>query len=219
MTRKGLLAIVLALAILTLAAPARAAGTLGGRTVALDPGHSESNCDTGAQNTVGGTTIYEKDVNWEVVVATAAKLQALGATVVVLRGQDECVDRSVRYQRAANAGAQVLLSVHHNGSSDPTVNYTITYYTQKSDQKIAKLAQQHLVARLGFADRGTSRSGFGITVRPKMPSALTEAWFLTNDQLAGQYLEEQSQGHPAGSLVDREAQGLTDAVVAYFAAR
>jgi N-acetylmuramoyl-L-alanine amidase len=72
-------------------------------------------------------------------------------------------------------------------------------------------------AQLGFPDRGTSHSGFGITMKPKMPSALTEAWFLSNDALASQYLSEKAAGFPPGNLVDREAQGLANAVVCYFA--
>ncbi len=195
--------------------PAGAAdGPLAGKVVALDAGHHEGPTETGATNIVcsptGCTTLEERWVNWEVVLATKVKLEALGATVALTHTMDEYVDRPTRYQRAAAAGAQVLVSVHHNGSADPAVNYTITYYTQQSDQRIASLAQQHLVARLGFTDRGIRRDGFGMTVKPKMPSALTEAWFLTNDTLAARYVSD-----PA-SLVEPEAQALADAIAEYL---
>lgn len=218
MTRGLLVALGVALVAAALALPASADGPLQGRIVALDPGHGETATEMGTSNTINGVTVYERDVNWTVVVATRAKLEALGATVVLTRDQYEYVDRPTRYQRANDAGAEVLLSVHHNGSSDPTINYTITYYTQKSDQKIATLAQQNLVQYLGFSDHGTRRDGFGMTVRPRMPSALTEAWFLTNDALAERYLYEQSQGHPSGSLVDLEASGAAEAVLEYLTA-
>ncbi|MBI1886673.1 MAG: N-acetylmuramoyl-L-alanine amidase [Chloroflexi bacterium] len=185
-------------------------GPLHGHVIALDAGHSESASDVGAINTIGGTTIYEKDVNWDVVVSAKAKLEALGATVALTRGENEFVDRPTRYQRAADAGAEVLVSVHHNGSTDPTINYTVTFFTQKSDERIARLAQNHLVAQLGFPDSGIRRNAFGMTVKPKMPSALTEAWFLTNDALAAQYLAD-----PA-SLIGPESQGLADAAFEYL---
>ena len=188
-------------------------GPLTGKVVALDAGHHETPTDTGATNTVctpGCTTVEERWVNWEVVLATQAKLKAQGATVALTHTMEEYVDRPTRYQRAAAAGAQVLVSVHHNGSSDPTVNYTITYYTQKSDQRIASLAQQYLVEQLHFPDNGIRRDGFGMTVKPKMPSALTEAWFVTNDKLAEQYVTD-----PA-SLVEPESLALAKAIAQYL---
>jgi N-acetylmuramoyl-L-alanine amidase len=195
--------------------PAGAAeGPLTGKVVALDAGHNETPTETGATNSVctasDCTTLEERWVNWDVVLATKAKLEALGARVALLHTMDEYVDRPTRYQRAADAGAQVLVSVHHNGSADPLVNYTVTYYTQKSDQRVASLAQQHLVAQLGFMDNGIRRDGFGMTVRPKMPSALTEAWFLTNDERAAQYVANPE------SLIEPEAQGLADAIAEYL---
>ena len=211
MTRRLLLALLLALGAALTALPAHADhGLLHGRIVALDPGHNESASDTGATNTITGTTLEERDVNWAVVVATKSKLEARGATVALTRGEHEYVDRPTRYQRAASAGAEVLVSVHHNGSTDPTVNYTITYYTQKSDQRIASLTQGCLVQELGFADQGIRRDGFGMTVKPKMPSALTEAWFLTNDMLATQYVNDPE------SLIGPESTALTTAISRYL---
>ena len=210
-TRRLVLALVLALATALAALPASAAhAPLHGPGGALDPGHNESAGDTGATNTIDGVTLYEKDVNWAVVDATRLKLEALGATVALTRGQDEYVDGPTRYQRAAEAGAEVLLSVHHNGSADPLVNYTVTYYTQKSDQRIATLAQRCLVDQLRFPDNGTRRDGFGMTVKPKMPSALTEAWFVTNDALAARYLAD------PGSLVGPESTALATAARTYL---
>ena len=211
MTTRVLLAVLLALSTALSVLPASAThGPLHGRVAALDPGHNERATDTGAINTINGTTLEERDVNWTVVAATKSKLEALGASVVRTRGQDEYVDRPTRYQRAAAGGAEVLVSVHHNGSADPTVNDTITYYTQRSDQRIASLAQGCLVTELGFPDNGIRRDGFGMTVKPKMPSALTEAWFVTNDTLATRYLAN------PGSLIEPEAAALTNVISRYL---
>ncbi len=49
-----------------------------------------------------------------------------------------------------------------------------------------------------------------MTVKPKMPSALTEAWFVTNDTLAARYLAN------PGSLIEPEATALTNAISRYL---
>ena len=192
--------------------PAEASPTqpLAGRKVALDPGHGESATEVGAVNTVNGVTLLERDVNWDVVVATRDKLTTLGASVLITRAQTEFVDRPTRYARAKSFGAEVLVSVHHNGSSDATINYTTSFYTQPSDRTIARLAQQQLVQQLHFADGGVRHSAFGMTVKPKMPSTLTEAWFLTNDALAAQWIQNPS------SLREAESTALTNAVAQFL---
>jgi N-acetylmuramoyl-L-alanine amidase len=104
------------------------------------------------------------------------------------------------------------------------VNYTATFYTQPSDKVIASVTYQHLTTTLGFTSGGgVWKDAFGMTVKPKMPSTLTEAWFITHDATGQQYLREASQrtsqtagqGWETGSLVDREAQALTEAIATF----
>jgi N-acetylmuramoyl-L-alanine amidase len=206
--------------------PARASDQpLAGRIVALDPGHFETATDTGAVNERVQPRLVERDVNWEVVLVTRAKLEALGVAVVLTRQEGEYLDRPTRYAIANAAGAQVLASVHHNGSTDTRVNYTATFYTQPGDKGIASLAYQQLTLQLGFTGGGgVWRDAFGMTVKPKMPSTLTESWFITHDTTAQRYWSEWGQrtswtpglGWAAGSLVEREAQALADAIAAFL---
>ena len=198
---------------------------LAGKIVALDPGHFETESDTGAVNDRVQPRLVERDVNWEVVLVTRAKLEALGATVVLTRQNGEYLDRPSRYKIANDAKAQVLISVHHNGSTDPNVNYTATFYTQPGDRAIASLTYEHLITQLGFnTGGGVWRDAFGMTVKPKMPSTLTEAWFITHDLTAQQYWSEWNNrtdqtagmGWAIGSLVDREAQAIADAVTSFL---
>jgi N-acetylmuramoyl-L-alanine amidase len=197
---------------------------LAGKVVALDPGHFETANDTGAVNDRVQPRLIERDVNWEVVLVTQAKLEALGATVVLTRQEGEYLDRPSRYKIANDAKAQALVSVHHNGSADPEVNYTATFYTQPSDKAIASLTYEHLKTHLLTSGGGVWRDAFGMTVKPKMPSTLSEAWFITHDATAQQYWTEwnartdQTAGMTwaAGSLVDREAQAIADAVATFL---
>ena len=198
---------------------------LTGTIVALDPGHFETANDTGAVNDRVVPRLVERDVNWEVVLLTQAMLESLGATVILTRQDGQYLDRPTRYQIANDAGAHVLVSIHHNGNGDPSVNYTATFYTQPSDMMIAELTYQHLTMQFGLlGGGGVWYDTFGMTLRPNMPSTLTEAWFITHDVTAQQYLREASQrtsqtpgeGWGAGSLVEREAQALTEAIRAFL---
>lgn len=114
---------------------------LAGLTVALDPGHNGANSTAPRQvgapvpdgrggskacNTTGTSTddgYPEHAFAWDVAARTAASLEALGARVVLTRPDDEgvgpCVD--VRGAFAQEAGADVLVSVHANGTQDRSV--------------------------------------------------------------------------------------------------
>ena len=111
---------------------------LTGLTVALDPGHNGANAQhpdqvgapvpdgrggSKACNTVGTSTdagYPEHAFTWDVASRAGAALEALGAQVVLTRSDDQgvgpCVD--VRGRSAQDAGADVLVSVHANGSDD-----------------------------------------------------------------------------------------------------
>lgn len=224
MLPKATLALVLSLLFSALVVPtlAFAGGKPGGTpttgpiTVELDPGHGGT--ETGAVNDVPEGRLLEKDVNLTIALATEAKLKSLYGTkydVRLTRRTDVNMSRPDRYNKANADGAKVLVSIHHNGSSDAGVNYTTSYYTQRSDLKIAQFSQAKLVQYLGFNDGGIRHDGFTMTVRPKMPSTLTEAWFITHDPTAGGYLQEIAAG-TSGGLVDREATALAEAINAYF---
>jgi N-acetylmuramoyl-L-alanine amidase len=91
--------------LLSLSASATTA-SLAGKIVALDPGHFETATDTGAINSRVTPTLVERDVNWEVVLATKSKLEAFGTTVVLTRQEGQYLDRPTRYA-IANAAAPI----------------------------------------------------------------------------------------------------------------
>lgn len=111
-----------------------------GKMIALDAGHDGS--DTGAVNIASG--LQEKVVNLEVVYALKLKLEDAGATVVLSRvGDETIVSRKERIDiakvKCATYGrsCDILISVHHNGSTDQTVDGTLTIYNGKLDKPLA----------------------------------------------------------------------------------
>ena len=112
---------------------------LDGTVVALDPGHNGGNAShpdeatapvpdgrggTKACNTTGtatGSDYPEHAFTWGVAEEVRERLEDLGAEVVLSREDDEgvgpCVDERGRF--AGDAGADVLVSIHANGTEDP----------------------------------------------------------------------------------------------------
>jgi N-acetylmuramoyl-L-alanine amidase len=197
-----------------------------GRVVVLDAGHFETPQDTGAINQVAGVRLEEREVNWEVTMLLRSLLEAEGVVVVLTRQDGEFLSREARYEIANGSNADLLLSIHHNGTDDPRINYTVTFYTHESDIAVARRAQRELASQLGFSDSGIRREVFGMTVHPTMPAALTEAWFITHNETALRYVTEDRArttrvaglGWEDDSLVALEARALADAVIDYLQA-
>ena len=185
-----------------------------GKLIALDAGHG--GIETGAINTK--YNVLEKDVNLAVVYALKSKLEANGALVVLSREGDETissrkerVDTAVsKCQALAGRKCDILVSVHHNGSSDPSHDGTLVIYTQKSDVPLAKAMHGALVPLTGL-DEGYINGGYGMTVYQNLVSTLTEAYYITNNVEAEKYL--------AGTRVEEEAQAQLDGINNYFGSK
>ncbi len=164
-----------------------------GKLIALDAGHGGS--DPGAVNALYG--VSEKDVNIDVVLALKEKLELAGAQVVLTREGDETIDtRRERVgiavdkcQALAGRKCDVLVSVHHNdpGNGDTTHDGTLVIYNEKQDIPLATALHDTLVPLTG-SDEGYLSGGYGITVYNHLVSALTEAYYITNDDEAAAYL-------------------------------
>ncbi len=224
---KNLTKILIGLSLLV-AMPIGATSYVTGKVIALDAGHGGT--ETGAVNV--STNVMEKDVNLAAVYALKSKLEADGAMVVLTRVGDETLDsRKSRVDQAiANCKAlagrtcDILVSVHHNGNSDPAHDGTMVIYNEKSDKPLAIALHDALVPLTG-KDEGYDNGGYGITVYGHLVSALTEAYYITNDSEANQYLAGAPFITPdgytvlIGDRVNQEAQTQFDGINKYFATK
>ena len=187
---------------------------LHGKIIALDAGHGGT--EVGAQYpAISGTAaeFFEKDLNLAVVYALKAKLEVEGGAQVVLT---RVVDETISSRRArvgiaiekckalAGRKCDALVSVHHNGSTDPAYDGLLVIYNEKQDLPLATAV--HDALRLGlcypdpslttactstykyrFVDEGLRNGGYGMTVFGNLVSILTEAYYITNDWEAAQY--------------------------------
>jgi N-acetylmuramoyl-L-alanine amidase len=143
-------------------------------------------------------------------------------------------DLQMRNDIANNAHGTLYLSMHFNGINDPAIRGTTIYYDDarpfaKRSQYFATLVSKDVAARLqaiGFttANRGVQTDsqavGYGShfyvlgpdAVRPtRMPGALAEGLFLTNDQDATALRDPRT--------LDAIAQAYAQAVREYYSGR
>lgn len=171
-------------------------------SVCIDPGHGGD--DTGAVN----KDLLEKDVNLEVANKLRALLEDAGYTVFQTRTDDSTLSNADRYNYCNSERAAILISIHHNGSSDPSVDYSLALYFKKEDKDLARIVVDTVSSQLGLANKGIDRFASGVLLKSKMPATISEAFFLTNDT-------EYDLIKKLDRL-DQEAKALFDATEAYF---
>ena len=179
----------------------------GGAQVVLDPGHGGS--DPGAYNSTYG--LAEKDLTLDIAYRTQAILNGAGYTVALTRSGDTALGNSERGEIANACGADVFVMIHLNGSTDPSVNYTQTFWGKK--QKDLKFSQvmSGALDGLGIQNNGAGQFASGALLHATMPSTLVEAVFLTNDGEAKQLA--------AGTRQDEIAAAITRGVQAWVSPR
>jgi N-acetylmuramoyl-L-alanine amidase len=186
---------------------------LSGKTVVIDPGHGGS--DSGATYTSPtGNKLYEKDQNLDVAYKLKDLLQASGARVYMTRGgdpagnADDCnpddatLSNTNRYVcanslKAAHPGTYVLVSIHMNGSTNTSADYTTTLFGKwRKDKELANTMFGSLSTLPAANDKGgtiATRTPYsfasGVLLKSNMPATIAETVFITNDK-EGQLLSD-----------------------------
>ncbi len=193
-----LLAVVLAVILLSAAAPAPGAGAqeAGCRgQVVLDAGHGGT--DPGAVNTKYGLT--EKEQTLDVAKRLETLLEDDGHTVCMTRTfNSETLSNNDRYTYANTTGASVLVSIHMNGSSNSSTDYTTTLFGKwRKDKELANTVFGSLSTLPAANGTGTiaTRTPYsfasGVLLKSNMPATIAETVFITNDK-EGQLLSNGS---------------------------
>ena len=214
---KKLFVLPVFLLVALLVVPASATTHLTGKVIALDAGHG--NGETGAVNQT--YQIAEADVNWDVVVALESKLKEQGANVVIAERlssrRERVADAVNKCETLYGKKCDVLVSVHHNGNTDPTHDGTLVIYNEKKDIPLAEKLHDALLPLTGI-DEGYLHGGYGMTVYKNLVSAITEAYYITNDAQAWRYLNDLNADGVSNLVLeeaDAQVQGLSD----YFASQ
>ncbi len=190
----------------------QAGDPLDGRVIVVDPGH-------------GGTAEYddyrvgpsgerEEWINLRVALKLRDLLEERGAKVIMTRTEDVEVELAERARLAVDNSADAFVSVHHNATADPGVNFPIVYFHGNASENGASVILARAMADrmnqylfLGkapvsvvsdhtiFPAAGTSvlRHSYGI------PGVIVEASFFTHPE------EEQRLKNPGYNRLEAEA--------------
>jgi N-acetylmuramoyl-L-alanine amidase len=168
-------------------------------TVYIDPGHG--GIDTGTSGTTSaGATVYEKDLTLATGLDLLGSLRDNGYRVVISRIDDRLLirpigadasmgaltlardhdDTEARIACANAAHANVLVSLHFNGFSDPSAGGTETIYDKArtfsaANARLAALAQRDVLAQFHAAGWPVPDRGVIDDISVGTPALTTEA--------------------------------------------
>lgn len=147
MTRalRAALALTITLVSAACVAPRSPSDPLRGRIIVVDAGHGGT-ADTDAYR-VGPTGEREEWINLRVAELLRDMLEERGARVVMTREGDVAVPLRERAELAVDAEADAFVSIHHNATADPDVNFPIIYYHGYASQNRAGVQLARDLAR------------------------------------------------------------------------
>lgn len=208
-----------------------------GLIVAIDPGHQGSHIDMSAKEenapgsgemkakATGGTTgtytgMPEYQLNLDVSLKVRDLLVERGYQVVMAReDNDTAISNKERAQLANEAGADVCVRIHANGSEDassqgalclvmsPDNPYVGQLYEESN--KLAENVLHSYCQATGFADQGvvTNDTMTGLNWS-EIPVMILEMGFMTN--------EHDDTKMADASFQDQMAEGIAEGIDAYF---
>ena len=166
----------------TTGAEAREAGCKG--RVVVDAGHGGS--DSGAVNARYG--LVEKEQTLDVARRLETLLEADGHAVCMTRTGDETLSNADRYAYANTTGAEVLVSVHMNASSNTGTDYTTTLFGKwQKDKALAQTVFKSLstLPAAGGTETIATRTPYsfasGVLLKSEMPATIAETVFVTSE--------------------------------------
>ena len=164
--------------------------SLAGRVVVIDPAH-------GPGDGVEANGLRECDVVLDLAQRIEGRLAATGGTALLTRGPGtgrRVPDEAGRAAFAHQVGADILLSLHCDGDSNPAASGLATFYwgdvrvgaRSAVGERLATLTQRELVVRTGLSDLHTHARTFDILRMTRMPAVRVELGYLTNTGDAAQ---------------------------------
>ncbi|MDX5481026.1 MAG: N-acetylmuramoyl-L-alanine amidase [Hymenobacteraceae bacterium] len=209
----GILCLLMSLSVLP-AFSQNSKSSLAGKTVCLDAGHGGTALTDSYRVGPGGER--EEWINLRVALLLQQMLEEKGAKVLMTRLTDENVPFDTRVQLATAHKADVFISVHHNATADPKVNFPIVYYhgyasENKGSVQLGRLLAEQLSKQLYqekpkatlvsdhaiFPTAGAKvlRDTYGI------PGVIAEASFFTNPAEEGRLKQQEHNRQEAMAYV------------------
>lgn len=182
MFKKTLLLILFLLCVLAFS-PQRtftATSPITGHKIILDAGHGGT--DYGS---IACPDLPEKTATLDVAYRLKSLLEADTASVVMTRSDDSTLSNNDRYTTANNSGGEVLVSIHLNGSSNPSTDGTQGLYGKiGKDKSFTQVMHDALWNGLkstpNFIDFGVTNFASGVLLKSIMPATIQETVFISD---------------------------------------
>lgn len=215
----GILTVVLLLLSVTqVQADAKRPSVNTGHLLCIDPGHGGT--DPGATMTGQYGQITEANENLQIAQDLESDLTTAGIAWVATRTTDVTLTNADRYNFCNGQGASLELSIHLNGSTNNSVDYTETLYgKQTKDLSWAKTVDgslANLPAATGsgtIQNNGVTNFADGVLLKSNMPAALAETVFISNTDEYNLLANPANNGSRQQAIADK----LASAVESWFA--
>lgn len=202
------------------------------KVICLDPGHGQftenknenlaPNCDItkpAYKEGTKGSYSVEDTITLAVANKVKEKLEALGATVIMTRTDNNTTMSNIERAQFANSGkADISVKLHADGTEEGGSGLTMlipggTYISDKemlaNSKKLGKAILKHASAQTGAVSRGTytntQMAGFNWS---EIPVALFEMGFMTNPSDEAKLNDPEYQ--------NKLAEGITLGIIEYF---
>lgn len=172
-----------------------------GKRIVIDPGHGGE--DTGVL--AGG--LAEADLTWDLASRLEGRLTALGVQSWLTRGPNNGAGEEQRATLANDVSADLVVSLHVDGSASERANGIATYYygagesTSTIGERLADLALRELVARTQMGDNHTHGKTWGLLRLTRMPAVRVELGYLTSPDDRAKLREPQYRDTMAEGLL------------------
>jgi N-acetylmuramoyl-L-alanine amidase len=145
--------------------------------IAIDAGHGGTS--TGATGVK--TRVEEKKCNLQVAKYLEKELRRAGAEVILTRNEDIDVSMVDRITQLREANPDLLVSIHHNGSSNLNAKGVSTYYRYIGFKPLSVNILNRMLD-LGLNDAGNVGSfNFSLSGPTEYPNCLVEVAFMSNE--------------------------------------
>jgi N-acetylmuramoyl-L-alanine amidase len=145
--------------------------------IAIDAGHGGSN--TGAVGVY--TRVEEKSCNLQVAKKLETFLKRRGANVFMTRNGDEELSMTDRTLMLREENPDLLISIHHNSSSNRSVSGVSTYYRYIGFRPLSVTILNRML-ELGLNEFGNvGNFNFSLNGPTEYPNCLVEVAFLSNE--------------------------------------
>lgn len=146
--------------------------------IAIDAGHGGAN--SGATGVKTG--IKEKHRNLQIAKYLEKEFKRWGTEVYMTRNEDIDLSMIDRTLLLREADPDLLISLHHNASSNPNVRGVSTYYRYIGFKPLSVAVLERL-ERLGLNESGNIGSfNFSLSGPTEYPNCLVEVAFMSNEE-------------------------------------